>query len=69
MLLEAGVPNVLCDPHVLSELGTIRLPGVPMHFNATPAGVHSATPMLGEHTRGGARGDVRSVVRRGRMSN
>lgn len=53
--------EVFSDPHVLARemlvevehtaLGSIRIPGTPMKFSATPAKVRSAPPLLGEHTR------------------
>jgi crotonobetainyl-CoA:carnitine CoA-transferase CaiB-like acyl-CoA transferase len=36
---------------VASDQGTVRYPGVPTWFSATPGKVHGPTPLLGAHTR------------------
>ena len=53
--------EVFADPHVLARdmlvelphptLGSVRLPGVPLKFSATPAAARSAPPLRGQHTR------------------
>jgi crotonobetainyl-CoA:carnitine CoA-transferase CaiB-like acyl-CoA transferase len=53
--------EVFADPHVLARemlvelphptLGSVRLPGVPLKFSATPATARSAPPLRGQHTR------------------
>lgn len=32
------------------SVGTVEMPGVPVHFSRTPASVRSHPPELGEHT-------------------
>jgi crotonobetainyl-CoA:carnitine CoA-transferase CaiB-like acyl-CoA transferase len=54
------IPTVLADPHVLARgmvqevehpsLGPVALLGPVARFSETPATIHSAPPLLGEHT-------------------
>lgn len=39
---------VLDVPH--PTLGSVRLTGIPLQLSATPGGIHSAPPLLGQHT-------------------